>query len=71
MTIKLAKGRTEEQKARFAREVTEKAVEILDVKPEWVTILFDEYERENWATSGELHSQKFGPGCGQAGTRKT
>lgn len=66
--IKLAKGRSVEQKRKFARAVTEKAVELFNVKPEWVTIIFDEYSRDNWATAGELHSIKFGDGCGLEGT---
>jgi 4-oxalocrotonate tautomerase len=36
------------------------------VKRDWVTMLFDENERENWATGGELH--KFGQGFGNAGS---
>jgi len=69
ITIKLVKGRTQDQKQEFARSVTEKAVEILKVDSEWVTILFDEYDRENWASNGELHSLKLGPGYGRDGTR--
>jgi len=33
-----------------------------------VTVLIEEYERENWATGGELHADKFGPGFGKTGT---
>jgi 4-oxalocrotonate tautomerase len=33
-------------------------------------VLIQEYERENWATGGELHAHKFGPGFGKAGTRE-
>lgn len=64
ITVKLSKGRTTEQKQEFARAVTMEAVRVLQVKPEWVTVLFEEYERENWATNGELHSIKFGNGHG-------
>ncbi len=45
--------------------MTDEAARILDVKPEWVTVVFDEYSRDNWATAGELHSIKFGSGLGQ------
>ena len=41
-------------------KATKLAVEILKVKPEMVTVIVDEYDRENWATAGELHSDKFG-----------
>ena len=67
ITVKLAKGRTIEQKKEFVEVVTREAVRILEVKPEWVTIVFDEYSRDNWATGGEIHSIKFGQGFGKQG----
>lgn len=27
------------------------------MKEEWVTVIFDEYDRENWASSGEIGAQ--------------
>ena len=68
ITIKMAKGRTSEQKQQFVEAITNEAVKTLNVKKEWVTVLFDEYERENWATEGKLHSIKFGDGFGKQGT---
>jgi 4-oxalocrotonate tautomerase len=64
INLKMAKGRSEKRKQEFAEKITKLTVEILDVKPEWVTIIIDEYERENWATEGTLHSIKFGEGFG-------
>ena len=52
----------------LAEAFTKAAADILDVRPEWVTILIEEYERENWATGGALHADKFGPGFGKDGT---
>ncbi|NCC24955.1 MAG: 4-oxalocrotonate tautomerase [Deltaproteobacteria bacterium] len=69
ITVKLAKGRTVDQKRSFVRAVTQAAAEHLDVRPEWITVLVEEFERENWATAGELHSDKLGPGCGRAGAK--
>lgn len=66
--VKLAKGRTVEQKQQFVEAVTIEAAAILDVKKEWVTIVFDEYERDNWASDGQIHSRKFGEGFGKQGT---
>jgi len=63
----MARGRTEAQKQRFAEKVTGLAVETLGVKPEWVTVVIDEYDRENWASGGELHSLKYGEGFGKDG----
>ncbi len=68
ITIRLGKGRAIEKKRALAAAFTKAATEILDVRPEWVTVLIEEYERENWATGGELHADKFGPGHGKAGT---
>jgi len=39
----------------------------LDVKPEWIPVLIEEFDRENWATGGQLHSDKFGEGFGKKG----
>jgi len=68
VTVQMAEGRDVEVKRRLAGEITRVLAETLDVEPEWVTVLFQELERENWATGGRLHSDKFGPGCGRQGT---
>lgn len=65
INVKLAKGRTTEQKQKFAEAVTQAAADMLNVETSWVTVVFDEYDRENWATGGTLHSIKFGNGCGK------
>jgi 4-oxalocrotonate tautomerase len=65
INIKLARGRTVEQKQEFVEVITREAARILHVEPEWVTVIFDEYERDNWATGGQLHSLKFGEGYGK------
>ena len=53
------------KKQAFANALTKQAAEHLNVKEEWVTVLFDEYDRENWASGGTLHSIKFGEGFGK------
>jgi 4-oxalocrotonate tautomerase len=65
ITIKIAKGRSIEQKRELATSITNSVVSILDVEPEWVTVLIEELDRENWATAGEIHSDKFGTGYGK------
>lgn len=67
ITVKLAKGRTCEQKQQFVEVITKEAVNSLNVKQEWLTVIFDEYERENWASNEQLHSLKFGDGFGKKG----
>jgi 4-oxalocrotonate tautomerase len=65
VSIKIAKGRSIEQKRNLVRSITDSVVSTLDVKPEWVTVLIEELDRENWATGGELHIDKLGVGCGK------
>jgi 4-oxalocrotonate tautomerase len=67
ITIRLGKGRPIEKNRALAEAVTKAAVETLEVRREWVTVLIEEYDRENWATGGELHADKFGPGYGKTG----
>lgn len=69
ITVKLAKGRSMEQKQQFVEAITNEAAKTLNVKKEWITVIFDEYERENWASEGQLHSIKFGDGFGNEGTK--
>lgn len=69
ITIKMAKGRSIKQKQQFVESVTKEASKTLNVNEEWVTVIFDEYDRENWATNGQLHSIKLGEGFGKQGTK--
>lgn len=71
ITVKLAKGRSTAQKQQFVEAITKEAANLLNVKAEWVTVIFDEYERDNWASNGKLHSLRFGEGFGQTGTTLT
>jgi len=65
VTVKIARGRTTDQKRKLVKAITDSVVSVLDVDPEWVTVLFEEFDRENWSTGGELHVDKFGAGCGK------
>jgi 4-oxalocrotonate tautomerase len=56
VNIKIVKGRTVEQKRNLARAVTDAVVRTIDVKPDAVWVLIEEYEKENWAAGGELFS---------------
>lgn len=60
ISVKVAKGRCLDQKQQLVEAITKEAVRILNVKPEWVTVVIDEYSRDNWATGGEIHLIKFG-----------
>ena len=64
VSIKIAKGRPIEIKRKLVASVTEAVASLLELKPELVTVLLEELDRENWATGGALHLDKFGPGYG-------
>jgi 4-oxalocrotonate tautomerase len=68
INVKMAAGRSQETKQELVAALTREAAGILEIKPEWITIIIDEYPRDNWASGGELHALKFGPGFGRQGT---
>ncbi len=65
VSIRMAKGRDIDVKRRLAAGVTRAVAESLDLPPELVSIQIEEFDRENWATGGELHIDKLGPGYGK------
>jgi len=69
INVKMAEGRPVAVKRKLVKAITLAAVKSLDVRPEWVSVVIDEYPRENWATGGELHSDKSGKGFGKNGTK--
>jgi 4-oxalocrotonate tautomerase len=58
ITVKIAKGHSIEKKRELVKALTDTLVATLGSKPEWITIHIDEFERENWAVGGQLHSDK-------------
>jgi 4-oxalocrotonate tautomerase len=56
--IELFEGRSAEQKAALAREVTDACVRVLGGSPGSVDILFFDIARGDWATGGVLWSQQ-------------
>lgn len=59
LKISLWSGRSKEQKAELAQALTDAVVTTARVPAEAVTILFDELPKENWATAGQLHTERF------------
>ena len=51
--VSILEGRDEQQKAAFAAQVTNAAVETLNVKPEQVRVLITEIQPQNWFTAGK------------------
>jgi 4-oxalocrotonate tautomerase len=54
VSIKIAKGRTLDQKRRLARAVTDAIATAIEVPPEIIWIEIDEFERENFSVNGQL-----------------
>ncbi|WP_093415537.1 MULTISPECIES: 4-oxalocrotonate tautomerase [unclassified Pseudomonas] len=54
--VEMLPGRTQAQKAEYAREVTRLTVEILGCTAEAVDVIFSEIDRQDWARAGELYS---------------
>lgn len=55
--VELFEGRTSEQKAALAREITAACVRVLGGNPGGVDILFYDIKRSDWATGGALWSE--------------
>ncbi len=45
-------GRSQEQKDKFAKAITESAVEILKTKENHVIVVFEDNPKENWFLAG-------------------
>jgi 4-oxalocrotonate tautomerase len=58
LRVELMEGRTVEQKRQLTSELTQACVNVLKCKPEAVDILFFDIKRHDWATGGELWSDK-------------
>ena len=58
VSIKIARGRSLEQKRNLARSVTEAIAASINVQPEKVWIQIDEFEPANFAVNGQLMADK-------------
>jgi 4-oxalocrotonate tautomerase len=56
--IEMFEGRTPEQKRALVAAVTEACVKTIGASPESVDILLFDIAKQNWATAGELWSDK-------------
>jgi 4-oxalocrotonate tautomerase len=59
--IELFEGRSAEQKAALAREITEACVRVLGGNASGVDVLFFDIKKSDWATGGVLWSQAGAP----------
>jgi 4-oxalocrotonate tautomerase len=58
ITVQLAGARPAETKRRLASALTDAVVDVLDVPRSDITVLIEEFARENWATGGSLASDR-------------
>ncbi len=56
--VQLFAGRTIEQKRALAQALTEATVKVLGGSPAAVEIIFSDVQKHDWATAGELWSDK-------------
>ena len=59
--VELFEGRTREQKAALANEITQACVKVLGGSAESVDVIFVDVKRGDWATGGVLWSEKGAP----------
>jgi 4-oxalocrotonate tautomerase len=58
VTVRIVRGCGIETKRKLARALTGAVAEALEVPRASVTVLIEDYERENWAIGGELDSDR-------------
>jgi 4-oxalocrotonate tautomerase len=58
LTIQQSPGRSTEQRKLLVERITEAFVEAYGVKPEAITIFFQDYADDMWAKAGQLHADR-------------
>lgn len=58
VTVQMFKGRSLEVKRELVKRVTEAVTETTGLKPETVTVVIEELDKENWAIGGQLFSDR-------------
>lgn len=56
--VMMLEGRTEDQKRRLVKAITDAMVEICKAPPEGTTVVIEEYPRQHWAKGGVLLSDQ-------------
>ena len=65
--VEMFEGRSAEQKRALAKELTDACVRAIGASPDSVDILFYDIARHDWATAGQLWSDR-GQGAAPADT---
>lgn len=61
ITITFDKGRSTDTKRKMAEAITDAVVATVGGERDWVTIIFNDVEREDWAIGGRLQIDRKGP----------
>ncbi|MDR7334801.1 4-oxalocrotonate tautomerase [Roseateles asaccharophilus] len=61
LRVELFEGRSAEQKRALAKELTEACVRVLGTSADGVDVLFFDIARQDWATGGQLWSDRTPP----------
>lgn len=59
--VELFAGRTLDQKRALAQALTEATVRTLGGSPDAVDVIFTDVQKQDWATGGQLWSDKAAP----------
>ena len=57
--IEMFKGRSREQKRLLVRELTETFIRVTGGKPESVTVILKDVDKEDWGVAGALMADKY------------
>lgn len=57
--VEMFTGRNREQKRVLVRELTETFVRVMGGKPEAVTIVLQDVQKEDWGSAGALMADKY------------
>ena len=57
--VEMFKGRSREQKRLLVRELTETYVRVAGGKPESVTVILQDVDKEDWGAAGVLMADKY------------
>jgi 4-oxalocrotonate tautomerase len=58
ITIKQSPGRSREQRQLLIKRITEAFVEAYEVKPDAITVFFQDFDDQHWGKGGKLHQDR-------------
>ncbi len=58
VNVKMLSGRSTDQKRELAKSITDSVASICNAKPEFVYVVIEDVDKENWAVGGTLAADK-------------